>query len=438
MAFVSSGGSLQSLGRLETPHNPRMLLGGFAFDYLEIWRRQYAVRTTISFLGRNIAQLGLHTFRRKGDDDRQRISDHPLAQLIRQPNPWTTRYRFLDALVHDLAIFDQSFWVKSKIEGRLSLMRLFPPAVTMRGNAVYPELFEYRGLSGMHQYKAADVVFFRGYSGGYSDIGGVPPMESLRDVLEESFYASQSRSQIMRNGARTSGYITRPPEAKWSDTARGRFKTEWQAQYAGNGPQAGGTPILEDGMTFVPAALTPKDLQYIEARKLTREEVAAAYFIPPPMIGLLENATFANIVEQHVMLYQDTIGPWLSMIQDEIALQLIPDMPDPENVYVEFNLAEKMRGSFEKRQAAIQSAVGGPTMTTNEGRALDNLPPLPGGDELIKPLNVTQPGDQNPIPAETDDNEPTITPKPPNPPPADDLEKALASLRNGHQLARSI
>jgi HK97 family phage portal protein len=265
------------------------------------------------------------------------------------------------------------------------------------------------------------VLFFRGYSGGVSDVGGIPPIESLRDVLEESYYASTARAQTMRNGARTSGYLMRPAESPWSDTARGRFKADWQQQYTGDGPQAGGTPILEDGMTYVPSSITPKDLQYIEARKLTREEVGSAYYIPPPMLGLLENATYSNITEQHQMLYSDTLGPWLCMIQDELSLQLIPDLPDSTDVYCEFNLAEKLRGRFEVRQAAIQSAVGGPTMTTNEGRALDNLPPVVGGDELIRPLNVTQPGDQNPIPAED-------MPMPPKPPPP-------KSLRNGYAQA---
>jgi len=209
------------------------------------------------------------------------------------------------------------------------------------------------------------------------------------------------REQIMRNGARMSGYLERPADAPaWSETARDRFRRQWQSQYSGNGPGAGGTPILEDGMRFTAVSQTAKDLQYIEGRKLTREEVAAAYFVPPPMVGILENATFSNITEQHKMLYTDTLGPILTMVQEEIELQLIPDFePAPDRFYVEFNLREKLTGSFEERAAAIASAVGGPTMTVNEARALDNRPPVDGGDNMIVPLNVTQNGSQTPIPA---------------------------------------
>ncbi|MFV8177013.1 phage portal protein [Mycobacteroides chelonae] len=62
---------------------------------------------------------------------------------------------------------------------------------------------------------------------------------------------------------------------KWSEDAKARFKREWQSEYAGTmAANAGGTPLLEVGMTFVAASQTAKDLQYIESRKLTDEEVA--------------------------------------------------------------------------------------------------------------------------------------------------------------------
>jgi len=81
-------------------------------------------------------------------------------------------------------------------------------------------------------------------------------------------------------------------------------------------------------------------------------------------------------------------------------LQLVPDLPDTQNVYVEFNFAAKLNGSFEEQAAQLQSAVGGPYMTRNEARARLNLPMLDDGNELITPLNVAlgapTPGDPEP------------------------------------------
>jgi hypothetical protein len=106
------------------------------------------------------------------------------------------------------------------------------------------------------------------------------------------------------------------------------------------------------------------------------------------MVGILDHATFSNIREQHKQLYTDCLGPWLEMIQQEIELQILPDLPGPSNVYVEFNIAEKLRGSFDEQAAQLQASVGAPYMTRNEARARLNLPQIDGADDLITPLNV--------------------------------------------------
>ena len=411
MAFVASSGSITRLSRQNILTPARIQLSStYAVDYAEIFRTQESVRTVVSFLARNIAQLGLAMYERVGDADRRRLQDHPLAVLLRKPNPWTSRYRFIQSLVCDFAIYDTAYLLKTNDDGRFGLVRIPPTMVKPEGTDwLTPSGFKVRGSQGEKIYPREQMVYFRGYSPDSQD-AGVSPLEALRRVLREEWTSGEMREQIMRNGARMSGYLLRPKDAPdWSDTARERFRKAWQSQYAGSGPGAGGTPILEDGMTFTAVSQTAKDLQYVEARKLTREEVASAYHVPPPMVGLLDNATFSNITEQHKMLYQDTLGPWLTMIAEEIELQLIPDFePVPDRFYVEFNLREKLSGSFEERADAIQKAVGGPTMTVNEARALDNRPPIEGGDQLIVPLNVTQNGNQDPIPA--------APPADPNPP----------------------
>lgn len=409
MAFVATAGSVRAISRQRINTPTRILLSDtYAADYAEIYRTQESVRTVVSFLARNIAQLGLHMFERIGDADRRRLTDHPMALMLKQPNPWTTRYRFIQALVNDFCIYDNAYWLKTRIDGdQVGLVRIPPTMIRPDGTDwLTPTQFKVDGTAGVKIYPADQIVYFRGY--GLDRDAGISPLEALRRTLREEFAASEMREQVMRNGARMSGYLERPKDApEWSDAARDRFRRSWQAQYSGSGPGAGGTPILEDGMVFKPVSQTARDLQYIEARKLTREEVAAAYFVPPPMVGLLDNATFSNITEQHKMLYQDCLAPILTMVQEEIELQLLPEFePNPTRFYVEFNMREKLTGSFEERAAAIASAVGGPTMTVNEARALDNRPPIEGGDSLIVPLNVTQNGNQDPIPAAPPDETP--------------------------------
>ena len=81
------------------------------------------------------------------------------------------------------------------------------------------------------------------------------------------------------------------------------------------------TPVLEDGMTLKPMGFNAKESE-LGARKLSREEVAAEYHVPLPMVGILDHATFSNIREQHKQLSQNCLGP-------EPVPDLMPDAVTP-------------------------------------------------------------------------------------------------------------
>lgn len=415
MAFSISEGRITELYKPAAGGGfaPVRISDSLAETYAQLWKNQPHVRTVVGFLARNIAQLGLHVFRRVSDVDRERVLDHPLAELLARPNPRTTPYRFVEALVSDLAIYDNAFILKVRPKDQAAgLVRLDPSQVQLEGkNPFVPDGFKV----GKTVFKPEDVIHFHGYS-AVDARQGISPLETLRTRLAEEYQATLYREQLWRNGARLSGYLQRPADApQWSSTAKERFRSQWQTQYSGDGSRVGGTPILEDGMTYVPASVTPKDAQSVESRKLTREEVVAAYHIPLTLVGILDNATYSNITEQHKMMYQDTLGPWLTMIQQELMLQLVPDFAGGEDLYVEFNLAEKLKGSFEEQAAQLSTAVGAPYMLRNEARARLNLPSLPEGDELVTPMNVTEGGQASPrdsappAPGEIEGGSPALT-----------------------------
>jgi len=359
-----------------------------------MYRLQPNVRTCVDFLARNIAQLGLHVFRRVSDTDRVRLTDHPLARVLARPLPpdyKITYYRLIEALVADLGVYFNAYWLKIRVDGApAGLLRIPPPYVTIKGGLI-PSQYKISVGGKIIQVPLDGIIHFRGYN-PENPISGLSPLETLRRVLAEEHAAGDYREHFWQNAARMGGVIERPREApEWSDTARARFKAEFEALYSG------GDKILEEGMTWKPGSFNPQESEYLEGRKLTREECARAYHIPPPMVGILDHATFSNIKEQHKNLYQDSLGPWLAMIEQDIELQLLPELGDTQGVYCEFNIAEKLAGAFEDQVTALQSAVGRPWMTANEARARMNLPSLGGDAErLVLPLNVLVGGQASP------------------------------------------
>lgn len=405
MAFVIRQGQISAVrptdATLQSALSAGIRLSSDTYrSYEEIYRTQPEVRTVVSFLGRNIAELGIDVFRRKSDDDRSKERDHPLARLFENPFPGSkwTRYRLINWIVHEICIYDAAFLLKT--QGPAGEPALLPVPrrhmTTVGENLFFPEKYRLTGSRGYRDFDPDDVVHFFGYNPD-DPRNGVSPIETLRQILAENYAATRYREQLWRNGARIGGFISRSEKApNWSPEARSRFKEDWQGQYTGDGLLAqGGTPILEDGMTYTPSGVTPRDAQYAESRQLTREEVCVAYHLNPAILGLTsKNSGVGNAPEIHKMLYTEGLGPWLVMLSQDIENQILGDLEPggTDQVYVEFNIRSKLAGSFEEQAAAISSSVGGPWMTRSEARARFNLPHLDDADDLITPMNVTAGG----------------------------------------------
>jgi len=366
-------------------------------DPAEMWRTQPYLRTVVTFLARNIAQLGLHAFQRQGEDDRVRVRDG-IADTLTRPNRATTTYELIYGLVADLALYDRGYWLLSDDrENRLS--RLPVGWVSSRGgDALGPKEYVVRvNDKGDAVIIPADqIIAFHGWSPLAVGVGSTP-VSALRELLAEQVQAARYREMVWRRGGKVGAVLSRPPDAPdWSDEARTQFKKDWESRFTGSGSQVGGTPLLEDGMTLSRVDFSAHEMQFIEGSRLALNTVASVYHVNPTMIGLLDNANYSNVREFRRMLYGDTLGPILAQIEDRLNTFLVPLLDAREGVYVEFNIEEKLQGSFEEQTAALQSSVGRPWMTANEARALRNMPAVDEGNSLVTPLNVLVGGQASP------------------------------------------
>ena len=372
----------------------------------EVWRTQPHLRTVVTFMARNIAQLGLHTFQRTGEDDRQRLRDGALALTLKRPNANTTMYELLYGLVADLALYDVAYWhfaQDANAPSGWSLYRLPPDWVTPQGGDAFGYGSYVVQVDGIGANKvtlpAESVLDFHGWHPNDTRRGS-SPVSALKAILAEQMMAVKHRQQVWERGGRVSAVITRPPSpdgrSTWSNEAREAFREDWNAKYSGDGPGAGGTPILEDGMTINKLDFNAHEQQFVEAAKLALATVAGVYHVNPTMVGVLDNANYSNVREFRKMLYGDTLGPVIAMIEDRVNTFLVPVFDQRDGVYVEFNIAEKLQGNFEEQATALASSVGAPYMLRSEARARMNLPAIDGADDLVVPLNVLVGGQASP------------------------------------------
>lgn len=373
----------------ESVNTPSVL--GLSAD--ELYRTQGNLRAVVSYIADNIADLPLKVYRRQSDTNRPRVTDSVTALLLKRPNEDTTTYEFVRALVSTLCLYDRAFVLLAQDRKAPSgwQLRLIPDnyVAEVKGDSWSPEAIVLRTRSVTLTVPASDFIYFHGWSPTTTRVG-CSPVDSLRQTLLEQIEAGRYRSQIWKRGGRVGMYITRPKDvAPWDAQTSQKWATQFRDAFTGDaGRQSGGVPVLEDGMDIKTIQLNAREAQWAEAVQLSRSEVAAAYHINPALIWHDQAQTYASAKDNARSLYAEALGPWLTMIAQRLNQFLLPAIGADELEYVEFDIRRKLEGSFEERASVLQSSVGAPWMTRNEARAMNNLPAIDGGDELIVPLNV--------------------------------------------------
>lgn len=381
----------------------------------KLYQTQDNLKAVVDFLTNSIAQLPLKVYVRDDETDRKRDRNSVAAKLLWRPNEDQTGYEFIRALAAEYFVFGAVYvWVFPDADSESGYqIRIIPSewiVDSKSANAYSQASITVSASNGLTvEIPKEEFVMFKTYSPGNPG-GYISPISGLRQTLQEQIEAGNFRKQLWHSSGRLNAQITRPANVQpWDDTARTRFAEAFRESWGAGGANAGKIPILEDGMEIKPFSTSFKEAQWTESVKLSRESCAAAYSVNPSLIWHTDTQTYASSKDNARALYAECLGPVLQMIQQRINSFLLPMIGADPNLYVEFDLTEKLKGSFEERASILQASVGGPWLTRNEARADNNLPPIEGGDELIVPLNVLEGGQASPQDTHMDEQEPMTT-----------------------------
>jgi HK97 family phage portal protein len=368
-----------------------------------LYNTQDNLSAVINFLANSIAQLPLKVYRRDAEDKRARDRDSVAAKLLWRPNSDQTEYEFIRALATEYFLFGCVYtWAIPDADSESGYqLRIIPTewvTTTEKENSYGPQSIMVTASSyGTVEIPRTEFVRFCTYSPGNPG-GYVSPISALRQTLEEQIQAGRFRKELWRSSGRLNAQIVRPKDVQpWSPQTKEKWLTAFREAWGADGSRAGSIPLMEDGMEIKTFNASFKEQQWVESVKLSRESVAAAYRINPSLVWHSDTQTYASSKDNARALYAECLGPDLQMIQQRINSFLLPMIGADPGTYVEFDLTEKLKGSFEERASILQASVGGPWLTRNEARRDNNLPPIEGGDELLMPLNLGTGGEPEPL-----------------------------------------
>lgn len=445
--LITSGGRASWLKR---PSVPLALFGrdgvtlhpdGTIASFLGIYDSQPWVAAAVNKINRHVMPLPLRLYREVTDDGEfEPVYSHPLMDLILEPWERGSSINLkqklsFPVLVHGNAVLGK---VRSDPDGPptgfLPLdWRFLIPWALDDGEVFF---WESSQPDRKQFWAAADVVHIA-FEAGNGDLG-VSPLTQLGVTLRTESNAQKYQSTSFEKGIRPSGALK--TDADLTPAQRGELRQEINHSLAGAEPLESFF-LLSGGMDWKPFSHTAVEAELIEQRKLNREEAAAVYDMPPPLIGILDHATYSNIGEMYDRFYQTTLKPHLTLIADTLTAQVIK--PEPawadDGLFFEFDLSDVLRADTPEEITALAAGIGSGLYTPNEGRNRLRIrkSAQKGADLLYMPENNLKPMGQEPPKPEVPPQLPEQTPANNGNSPTDEDEAAKRHIERAKHLIQS-
>jgi len=364
-------GSTTSAGAAVTPSNAM---------------RCTAVRRAVQAIAEPIGSLPLHVYRRNGEA-KDRDPDHPVAKVLRNPNPWSSGQDLREQVQRDCLLHGNGFCFVNRVGGKpRELLRLDPTKVTVLVDTITGEpSYRVTETGGQRTVKARDMLHLKAPSrDGYV---GDSIVLQCREAVGIALVLEKHVGRLFSEGARPSGVIEIPN--KVGESALAKMKAAWQSAHGGSA-NSGGTAVLFDGAKFNPLTFKSTDAQTLELWRHSTAEIARAFGVPPTLLFDLDRATWSNSESFASYFVTFTLMHWVKAWQNEIALKLFNDT-ERDTYFAEFLIEDLLKADLAARASAYSTLITARVMNPNECRARENLPPYPEGNEFLNPAITSAP-----------------------------------------------
>jgi HK97 family phage portal protein len=414
------------------PQSTMQLLGGGLANYDQLYWSQPWVFAAVNKLVRSISRLDMKTYSFSQDGKKVEAPKSAPAKVFRAPYPRAGQWQWKEFLVGSLCIWGNATFVKFRGGNGQTPIELWPMpfqrVTVIEGRNEPIVAYQYMGnnTSGNLAQKPItflpeDVVHFS-YFNPDGHPWGRSPLEALQTTLALENAGQRYALSSFGNAARPASFIK--SENRMTTEQKNQLRAEIDAAYGGP-DNAFKVALLDAGLDWQPIGGKVNESGLIENRQLSREEVCAVFDIPPPLVGILDNATYSNISEQHVMLYMTTIAPILTMIEDTITAQFLGVEQAWDGQFaVKFDMGDVVRGDYDKRTQGIQREFMAGSLTPNEAREIQGRSPHGDPDDKENPANwLYVPVNTAPV-TEEGIMQPVRLPNPSNPNPRDPILSA--------------
>jgi HK97 family phage portal protein len=336
-----------------------------------------------------IAATAFKVFRMLESGGRERVRDSAVARLIKRPNDFATQFEFFELVSRSLDIWG-NFYARIVRNGRgqpTALIPIHPTAVTV----------ERIRASGRIRYRISeasgetlvllDDEMLHVKNSTTDGLVGQSPIQIARGILGRTIAENVTAATMAQSSFRPAGFIT-VPNAKIDPKSK-KALSESMLEDASKPSDVGTIKVLEGGAKFTPYQFSAGDAQFLESRTLSNADTARIFSVPPASLGLTETVSYGSAAQAAQDLVTATLNPLAARIEAAFERALLPSNSD---LFLEFDLDSLLRADPSTRWTNYLKGRQSNALSPNDVRAMENMPPVEGGDDYSFAQNASNSG----------------------------------------------
>jgi HK97 family phage portal protein len=316
-----------------------------------------------------------------------RADKHPAMQLLRRVNPYMTSGQLFEATTSYLELEGNSFWLlidNMKGSKPVEIWTLDPTRVTIHkgSGSFFIDGYSYRKPDGTeYEIDPSKIIHFKRFNPN-DPYRGIGTVQAAALGIDIDNYSAEWNRNFFFNQATPAGVLE--TEKSLTPEQHERLKKQWEVSYQGL-QNAHRTALLEAGLQYKQVTLSQRDMDFLESRRFTRDEICSIFRVPKALLGIAEDFNRANIEGIQYIFSRYLIKNKLQLQVDVLNEFYLPKFEaDTENYRFMFADPVPANQEFElkRKETYIRSGLA----TRNEIRAEEGRKPLPTGGDDVPPI----------------------------------------------------
>lgn len=312
-------------------------------------------------------------------------TEHPLLELLSAPNARQCLPDLLQAFYGFLLVSGNGYLEAASVGGDVRELHALRPdrMKVVAGSDGWPEGFEYSVSGRVHRFfsdeSGASPVLHQAFFHPLDDHYGMSPIEAAATAIDIHNKASAWNKALLDNAARPSGALVyAAADGNMTPDQYERLKEELESSFQG-ARNAGRPMLLEGGLDWKSMGFSPKDMDFIESKNAAAREIALALGVPPMLLGIPGDNTYANFQEANRTFWRQSIVPLVSRTLKALSAWLGPKFGEKLDLRGDFDGVDALSSEREMLWKRLRDS---PFLTVNEKRAAAGYGAIDGGDVL--------------------------------------------------------